>query len=70
MTMEIQGYKSRGSEKSTISLDSALSGSLIRMIQSDITGPAFGVWLVMDDPAVAFPEVTSMSQLLGSSRHE
>jgi hypothetical protein len=64
MAMGIQGYQFTGSDNTTISLDSGLTGSVINTSGSDVTGLSVGVWLIMDDPAVVFPTVTTMSDLL------
>ena len=63
MAMGIQGYQFTGSDGTTISLDSALTGSVMKTSDSDVTGLSVGVWLMMDDPAFVFPAAT-MSDLL------
>lgn len=64
LAMGIQGYQFTGSDGTTISLDSALTGSVTNTGISDVTGLSVGVWLMMDDPAFVFPAATSMSDLL------
>ncbi len=64
MAMGIQGYQFTGSDGTTISLDSALTGSVMNTSGSDVTGLSVGVWLIRDDPTITFPAVTSMSDLL------
>ena len=64
MAMGIQGYQFTGTDGTTISLDSALTGSVTNTSGSDVTGLSVGVWLMMDDPAFVFPTATSMSDLL------
>ncbi len=64
LAMGIQGYQYTGSSGTTISLDSALTGSVMNTNASDVTGLSVGVWLMMDDPAVVFPTAASMSDLL------
>jgi hypothetical protein len=64
MAMGIQGYQFTGADGTTISLDSALTGSVTNNSGSDVTGLSVGVWLIMDDPSVIFPAATTMSDLL------
>jgi len=63
MAMGIQGYQYTGSN-GTISLDSALTGSVVNTNESDVTGLSVGVWLMMDEPNVVFPAASSMADLL------
>jgi hypothetical protein len=64
LAMGIQGYQFTGSDGTTISLDSALTGSVTNTSGSDVTGLSVGVWLIMGDPAVVFPTATSLSDLV------
>ena len=64
MAMGIQGYQFTGADGTTITLDSALTGSVTNNSGSDVTGLSVGVWLMMDDPSVVFPVATTMSDLL------
>jgi len=64
MAMGIQGYQFTGVDGSTISLDSALTGTVTNPGASDVTGLSVGVWLMMDDPAVVFPAAATLSDLL------
>lgn len=64
MAIGIQGYQFTGSDGTTISLDSALTGSVTNTSGSDVTGLSVGVWLIRDDPAFTFPSATTLSDLL------
>jgi hypothetical protein len=64
LALGIQGYQFTGSDNTTISLDSALTGSVNNTSGSDVTGLSVGVWLMMDDPTFMFPEPATLSDLL------
>jgi len=63
MAMGIQGYQFTGSDGTTISLDSALTGSVMNTSGSDVTGLSVGVWLMRNDPTFAFPAAATVSDL-------
>ena len=64
MAMGIQGYQFTGGDGTTISLDSALTGSVTNPGGSDVTGLSVGVWIFMGDSLLDFPMATTMSDLL------
>lgn len=64
LAMGIQGYQFTGSDSTTISLDSTLTGSVTNTRGSDVTGLSVGVWLMLDDPAFMFPAANTLSDLL------
>jgi len=51
----IQGYQYTGAATTTLSLDAALSGTIVNPSASDVTGFSIGVWLLSPDPSVVFP---------------
>jgi len=64
LAMGIQGYEFTGSDGTTISLDSALTGTVNNTSGSDVTGLSVGVWLIIGNPTVTFPTATTFSELL------
>jgi len=52
----IQGYQFTGTDNTTISLDSSLSGQVNNTSGSDVTGLSVGVWLLAGDAGLLFPD--------------
>ena len=61
----IQGYQFTGADNTTISLDSALTGTINNTSGSDVTGLSVGVWLLAGDSGLMFPNAPgSFNELL------
>jgi hypothetical protein len=58
LAIGIQGYEYTGVAPDTVNLDAFLSGTVVNPIASDVTGLSVGLWLIRDDPALAFPGIT------------
>ncbi|MGE0487053.1 MAG: hypothetical protein AB7Q81_23075 [Gammaproteobacteria bacterium] len=66
LAVGVQGYRYTGLTPTVINLDAALSGNVNNPLASDVTGLGAGLWLIRDDPAIAFPldAPTSMGEFL------